>query len=766
MLVQDRIPTKGSAPNQAKSQVRNLPTLHPSRFSESKSLDFSTWVSENLYKIFAIFVLLATVAALFFLRNVGDSAALLCFESKTRELETIHFPKIDWNSIKPITDKVTPYANFRAERWIIVSVSDYPTDSLKGLVRIKGWQVVAIGNSRTPNDWNLKGAIFLSLDMQSKLGFRVLDYLPYDSYVRKSVGYLFAIQHGATKIFDADNRGDVIDGDLGKHFDVELIGEQARQEIILQYTHENPNRTVVNPYIHFGQRSVWPRGMPLENVGEIGHEEYYTEVYGGKQFIQQGISNGLPDVDSVFYFTRKSGLEAYDIRFDEKAPKVALPQGMMVPLNSFNTMFHTSAFWGLMLPVSVSTMASDVLRGYWAQRILWEIGGHVVVYPPTVHRHDIIEAYPFSEEKDLHVNVGRLVNFLNSWKSNKNRLFEKILELSFAMAEERFWTEKDVKFTAAWLQDLLAVGYQQPRLMSLEIDRPRASIGHGDRKEFVPRKLPSVHLGVEEIGSVNYEIGNLIRWRKNFGNVVLVMFCSGPVERTALEWRLLYGRIFKTVIILSSQKNKDLAVDEGKLDYVYKQLPTIMNRYSSAEGFLFLQDNTILNYWNLVQADKTKLWITNKVSKSWTPVSTNKGDWFSEQGDMVKKVVNTMPAHFQVNYKEAAMTNPSFVVCSSELFFVPRKHVEDFIDLVALVGDLEMHHKVAIPMFFLAMDSPENFDPVFSTMVYKNKPPSGNTTLYSAQAPAVHPWNVSSEQEFIKVIRVMAVGDPLLMELV
>jgi hypothetical protein len=45
----------------------------------------------------------------------------------------------------------------------------------------------------------------------------------------------------------------------------------------------------------------------------------------------------------------------------------------------------------------------------------------------------------------------------------------------------------------------------------------------------------------------------------------------------------------------------------------YRHLPKIFDRYSSAEGFLFLQDDTILNYWNLLQADKTKLWITDKV---------------------------------------------------------------------------------------------------------------------------------------------------------
>ncbi|KAK9128726.1 hypothetical protein Syun_017523 [Stephania yunnanensis] len=760
MLVQERAPPK--------PQIRTSSVLPTDRFSPAKNLDFSTWVSENVYKIIALLLVLVSVVAIFFLRNVGDTAALLCLQSRVAEVEKIAYPVIDWNSIQSISDKTSPYASFRSERWIVVSVSNYPTESLRNLVKIKGWQVLAIGNSRTPSDWSLKGVIFLSLEQQANLGFRVVDHLPYDSYVRKSVGYLFAIQHGAKKIFDVDDRGEVIDNDLGKHFDLELVGEEARQQVILQYSHENPNRTVVNPYVHFGQRSVWPRGLPLENVGEIGHEEYFTEVYGGKQFIQQGISNGLPDVDSVFYFTRKTGLEAYDIRFDERAPKLALPQGVMVPLNSFNTIIHSSAFWALMLPVSVSTMASDVIRGYWAQRLLWEIGGFVVVYPPTVHRYDRIEAYPFSEEKDLHVNVGRLTKFLVQWRSGKHRMFEKILDLSYAMAEQGFWTDLDVKLCAAWLQDLLAVGYQQPRLMSLELDRARATIGHGDRKEFVPRKLPSMHLGVEEAGAVNYEIGNLIRWRKNFGNVVLIMFCSVPVDCTALEWRLLYGRIFKTVIILSEQSNSDLVVEQGQLDYAYKFLPKIFDRYSSAEGFLFLQDDTILNYWNLLQADKTKLWITDKVSGSWVTVATSGNDtaWFKSQADLVKDVVNTMPVHFQVSYKENRPSGEVLALCNSEVFYIPQHFVADFKDLVGLVGNQEIHHKIALPMFFTAIDSPRNFDPVFSTMIYGSKSPSNISSFYSAHVPAVHPSKISNEPDFIKLIRVMAAGDPLLMELV
>ncbi|XP_020108334.1 probable glycosyltransferase STELLO2 [Ananas comosus] len=774
MLVQDRAAPKPSSPASPASP------RHHQRFA--KNLDFSTWASENFYKILAVLVLAATVAALFFLRSAGDTAALLCLDKTLSASRTAGsrapYPRIDWAAVPPVrplggSDR---YASFRSERWIVVAASSSrPTGALRALARTKGWQLLAVGDSRTPAGWSLKGAIFLSLDRQALLGFRSLDFLPYSSpLARKTAGYLFAIQHGAKIIFDADARAEVLSDDLGKHFDVDLVGEAtaARHPVLLQYSHANPNRTVVNPYIHFGQRSVWPRGLPLENVGEVAHEEFYTEVFSGRQFIQQGLSNGLPDIDSVFYFTRKSsGLEGFDIRFDEDAPKVALPQGLMVPVNSFNTIFHTQAFWGLMLPVSVSSMASDVIRGYWAQRILWEIGGFVAVYPPTIHRMDKTESYPFAEEKDLHVNVGRLIKFLISWRSNKQTLFERILHLSYAMAEEGFWGEQDVKFTAAWLQDLLSVGYRQPRLMSLEIDRPRATIGHGDRREFVPKKLPSVHLGVEETGTVNYEIGNLIRWRKHFGNVVLIMHCSGPVDRTALEWRLLYGRIFKTVVIMAEQSNSDLAVEYGHLAQAYKFLPKVFDQFTGAEGFLFLQDDIIINYWNLLQADKNKLWITKKVTQSWITVPLNgsdRSDWFAKQGDLVKKVVGNFPVHFQVSYKET-MGEDKLIYCSSELFYIPRRFVGDFSDLVGLVGDVDIHHKIAVPMFFLAMDSDQNIDSdalakaVYRTNLLANE---SFSAIYTAQAPAVYPVKVQNELDFIKLIRVMASGDPLLMELV
>lgn len=43
----------------------------------------------------------------------------------------------------------------------------------------------------------------------------------------------------------------------------------------------------------------------------------------------------------------------------------------------------------------------------------------------------------------------------------------------------------------------------------------------------------------------------------------------------------------------------------------YWCLPRIMARFPHADGFLWTNDDVMLNYWNLLKADKTKLWLPN-----------------------------------------------------------------------------------------------------------------------------------------------------------
>jgi hypothetical protein len=518
------------------------------------------WLVENLTKVvIVVFVFLSALVLIVMQRNQGGQNALLCAETVAEELLRIPYPDLNVHHITPRVDKGR-YAAMRTDKWIVVAALGPPTAQIQALTRVSGWQVVAVAGENTPADWKVAGAIFLSMDDQAALGYRVNAHLPYNSYLRKNIGYLFAIQHGAQIIYDADEKESVIGDDLESRFDVYLQGRKARREPILQFR-TLPNRTVVNPFIHFGQKSVWPRGYPLEFVQQIAPDISYSEVFPGKQFIQQGLANGLPDVDSIFYNTRRSHDGNININFDTNAPPVALPHGTLAPCNAFNTLFHSSAFWGLMLPVTLSPKAADIVRGYWAQRLLWEIGAMMVVYPPTTVRQDSGIPLSFLDEKDLHAEARRLAEFLVKWRSPRTTLFDRIVHLTHTMAEEGFWSAQDVELTTDWLKDLLSVGWRQPRLLGSDLDIPvdasNPSLAH---KQFVPRSFPTVHLGVEDGTALQEEFVDLLNWRQFYGNMVLVLECSWPLNHTVLSWRLLYGRLFKHVVILSQENEPGLGV--------------------------------------------------------------------------------------------------------------------------------------------------------------------------------------------------------------
>ena len=71
------------------------------------------------------------------------------------------------------------------------------------------------------------------------------------------------------------------------------------------------------------------------------------------------------------------------ISFDKEAPAVVLPEGLMCPFNSQNTLFDQKALWGTLIPITTSFRVCDIWRGYWVQ-----VGGPVSLLSDftAVHR--------------------------------------------------------------------------------------------------------------------------------------------------------------------------------------------------------------------------------------------------------------------------------------------------------------------------------------------------------------------------------------------
>ena len=119
--------------------------------------------------------------------------------------------------------------------------------------------------------------MFLSVEKQKQLGYKTTPLMPYKNYARKTIGYLYAIEHGAKIIYETDDDNYPYDGKIGFSLD----GEK-------QFLVYATDKKVVNPYEHFGQSSIWPRGYPLENIGD---PPQHTFVKRDKiqPLIQQGV---------------------------------------------------------------------------------------------------------------------------------------------------------------------------------------------------------------------------------------------------------------------------------------------------------------------------------------------------------------------------------------------------------------------------------------------------------------------------------------------
>jgi hypothetical protein len=129
-------------------------------------------------------------------------------------------------------------------------------------------------------------------------------------------------------------------------------------------------------------------------------------------FCRPGLANHDPDVDAIYRLTQPLG-----VNFSSKVFPAVIPKGTMCPFNSQNTVFLEEALWGLLLPVTTTMRVCDIWRGYWAQRLLWEIGGSLCFIPPTVIQHRNVHTleHDYLDELDLYKDAGRLVDFLRNW---------------------------------------------------------------------------------------------------------------------------------------------------------------------------------------------------------------------------------------------------------------------------------------------------------------------------------------------------------------
>jgi len=181
--------------------------------------------------------------------------------------------------------------------WVVITSIYPPRIRLNEYIRY-GWNVVVVGDAKTKNlEWEKleqPQIHFLSLARQNEIYPEISRLLELNSYARKNLGYLYAIQNGAERIFDTDD-----DTFLRSEF-----WDCYRENFDLKNSYTTTKSEWFNPYSYFAPSDkMWPRGFPLTEISnlekfandflQVGEENSQIDVI-------QTLVNGEPDVDAIY----------------------------------------------------------------------------------------------------------------------------------------------------------------------------------------------------------------------------------------------------------------------------------------------------------------------------------------------------------------------------------------------------------------------------------------------------------------------------------
>ena len=257
---------------------------------------------------------------------------------------------------------------------------------------LEGWPIIVVGDRKTPTPWQVEGIDYIPYDVSSS---SLAAMIPPDSYSRKNLGYLAAIQAAAPVIVETDDDNFPYDT-FGTALSHRVTGSEVRES------------GWVNVYQAFTTQPVWPRGLPLSVVGPTLRRGLVRgETTQAECPIQQFLADGDPDVDAIYRLTRGDAVTF------QGEPLILRP-GTYSPLNSQNTVWWPEAYRLLYLPSHVSWRVADIWRGLVATAIAQVRGWTLAVLPPTVHQdrnpHDLMK--DFREEIPVYLETASVLDRL------------------------------------------------------------------------------------------------------------------------------------------------------------------------------------------------------------------------------------------------------------------------------------------------------------------------------------------------------------------
>ena len=195
----------------------------------------------------------------------------------------------------------------QCRKWGVITTVYPPSEAVRRFTYLNDWCLVIVGDKTLPESYNFqttrvsdKNVVFLSGGSQSKIDSKFVGSLPWHSFGRKNVGYLYAVANGAEVIYDFDDNNMLKFWIDGATTDTNLwIDKYTDIQEPLTVRATKGNHIFFNPYPSLNSPSdIWPRGFPLSlsrnhsysDLTAFNHEKIDPKSIGVLQSV--GISFG------------------------------------------------------------------------------------------------------------------------------------------------------------------------------------------------------------------------------------------------------------------------------------------------------------------------------------------------------------------------------------------------------------------------------------------------------------------------------------------
>ncbi len=212
-------------------------------------------------------------------------------------------------------------------------------------------------------------------------------------------------------------------------------------------------------------------------------------------------------------------------------------------------------------------------------------------------------------------------------------------------------------------------------------------------------------------------------YKNRLSNILLIIHFNHPYYANIGFIKKLYSAFFSNIVFYGEQPHPEVITIKTHTGYLHSPvIKDVLTRYPYYDGYLFLEDDCILNIWNCLNLDFNKLWLPAlsgnpkvvnykngfQVTNFSTGANANIWWWPTPWG-----LAPTKRAFAQLSAQDMAIleknVGPDIAVgTAADMFYIPGKFRDDALRLSIIFNNVFV--EIAIPCIFCCLDSRENWE--------------------------------------------------------